>query len=281
MDHRANITYVNLIAAAFVVGDMVLRAVSLRPIFPSMCVSMILFMVIVVSSLLAATRNGVLSLMAVVVVAGAIGLFASRLAFRFKMLIVVGLCVALGAYGWAAIQIDTRWDRFLQTVPVALNVDHERAWINTNNQPLPLAPDGKPVEITAYERIAWTCVGVRLALEHPLGTGLGGDAFKILVRQNFGEPRAAHSHNGYIDLALDVGLPGLVLLVAFFGGLAWIGLKAAFTRGASYGVVLTLVVFGYGARAFLDNIFRVHIAEELFFFVGFVAGLQCAQLSNE
>lgn len=281
MDHRANITYVNLIAASFVLGDLVLRAAFRRPLFPSLRVSIFLLGVIAASALLAATRNGVLSLVAVMLLAGGMGLFASKLARKYKILIATSLLAVICVYAWVAVQMDSRWERFFQTVPVALNIDDERAWINTDNQPLPLAADGKPVEITAYERIAWMRVGSRLTLNYPLGTGLGAEAFQTLVNQNYGKTRAAHSHNGYIDLALDVGLPGLALCMIFFGGAVLLAWRATFHHGSSYGVVLILLIAAFGSRAFLDNIFRVHIIEELLFFVGFLMGLLSAELSNE
>jgi len=69
-------------------------------------------------------------------------------------------------------------------------------------------------------------------------------------------------------------------MIAFLGGIAWVGLNASFGRGASFGVVLALLVAGYAARAFLDSIFRVHIIEEFLFFIGYAMGLRSAELTN-
>jgi hypothetical protein len=176
---------------------------------------------------------------------------------------------------WAMLKSDTRWTRFLATVAVAWNIDADTTWVYAEGKPLPLASDGLPVERTAYERISWARYAVRLIEENPLGTAVSRSSFRELVTANFGDAWAAHSHNGYLDLALSVGLPGLFLWTAFLVGLIWQGYKAYFFGRQAAGLALLLLTSGFAARAFLDSTLRDHILEEFMFFAGLLLAAAC------
>jgi O-antigen ligase len=68
----------------------------------------------------------------------------------------------------------------------------------------------------------WEFALTSLALHPWLGYGFaafwGNDAIQNLVQDNLigWTATAAHSHNGYLDNALTLGIPGLVLIVAIF-----------------------------------------------------------------
>ena len=163
---------------------------------------------------------------------------------------------------------DPRWARFLATAAVAWNIDADSAWVNAERRPLPLASDGLPVEQTAYERISWALYAVRLIAEHPLGTAVSRNSFRELVAEKFGTVLAAHSHNGYLDLALSVGLPALLLWIAFLVVLVRQGYRALLAGQPAAGLALIFLVVGFATRAFLDSIWRDHILQEFMFFAG-------------
>ena len=79
-----------------------------------------------------------------------------------------------------------------------------------------------PVDVTFTGRAdVWELALEKIA-ERPL-TGFGYSAYWALESTRFGQEdttqwggSAAHAHNGYIDAALNMGLPGLVLTVAVF-----------------------------------------------------------------
>ena len=64
--------------------------------------------------------------------------------------IVLAFCIGVAA--WTMVKIDSRWSRFVATVPVAWDVQSDHAWLDILKRGLPVAADGRPVEATAYER---------------------------------------------------------------------------------------------------------------------------------
>ena len=86
-----------------------------------------------------------------------------------------------------------------------------------------------------------------------------------------------HSHVGYIDLAISVGFPGLLLWLAFIGLLMASGWRAYRTGRSIWGLILLFTVAGYAIRCGIDSIIRDHILEEFMFF----AGLSAAALATE
>lgn len=79
----------------------------------------------------------------------------------------------------------------------------------------PINELGKTVSGTNYERIAWGLVGVDLLRDNPLGYGLIEDSFGPLANKRWPEssPRLTHAHSGWLDLALGLGLPGIILVL--------------------------------------------------------------------
>lgn len=83
--------------------------------------------------------------------------------------------------------------------------------------------------------------------ERPL-TGFGYSAYWALESTRFGQEDstqwgglAAHAHNGYIDAALNMGIPGLVLVVAVFVVWPLRNFLAARARGADPALLLMLM----------------------------------------
>ena len=68
------------------------------------------------------------------------------------------------------------------------------------------------VSITTYERIAWFKEGIKLIPKYPLGYGLIQDSFKYLGLKEWPDSELSHTHSGWVDLALGVGLPGVLLI---------------------------------------------------------------------
>jgi len=268
-DHKANMSYVNAITASLLLADIIPVSQAQRPLGLSRTAWITALVILVLTSYLSGTRNGVTVLLAILLMGFVVYVHGLRELARRRVWGVVAVFTIVFAVAlWAMLKSDTRWTRFLATVAVAWNIDADTTWVYAEGKPLPPASDGLPVERTAYERISWARYAVRLIEENPLGTAVSRSSFKELVAANFGEAWAAHSHNGYLDLALSVGLPGLFLWTAFLVALIWQGYKAYFFGGQAAGLALLFLAAGFAARAFLDSTLRDHILEEFMFFAG-------------
>ena len=268
-DHKANVTYVNAITASLLLADIISANQAKRLLGLSRTIWVIAFTILLLTTYLSGARNGVVVLLSILLIAFGFYVLGLRGSTRRKMWGVIAvLAIFLSVAVWAMLKSDPRWARFLASAAVAWNIDADTAWVNAERRPLPLASDGLPVEQTAYERISWALYAVRLIAEHPLGTAVSRNSFRELVAEKFGTVLAAHSHNGYLDLALSVGLPALLLWIAFLVVLVRQGYRALLAGQPAAGLALIFLVVGFAARAFLDSIWRDHILQEFMFFAG-------------
>lgn len=92
--------------------------------------------------------------------------------------------------------------------------------------------------------------------ERPLaGAGFGRGMFRQELRAQAGTPQIWHSHNLFVDTAIQLGWPGLALLVLLFGwtaGLAWRLARSASDAAFACGLALLPLVAGTVVRNLTD-----------------------------
>ena len=159
--------------------------------------------------------------------AATLGLTGSVAVLTQSRMTWFGLAVSLGAVG----VIWGRWTRVLVVVAVvglvALVAVRGVAWVTQ--------PFGLRVTATLGERITWAGRveiwrrAVRVIRDHPL-TGIGFDTLfpviharypTFLIRPGYD---GTHAHNFFLQVALDLGLPGLLAigwLLGAFGRMGW------------------------------------------------------------
>ncbi len=202
-----------------------------------------------------------------------------RLAHKWLYVVtVVSVCaVAVGLLAIAGTaKPGLGWWQFVATVPVALDTQSHKGWLNESKYGLPTLPDGSPVDSSAYLRIAWFKEGLALARENPWGVGFGRNAFGHAVTAKYGEPKG-HSHSSFIDLLVGVGIPGIALWFGFLGSLAWLGLKRFRETCSVYSLVLFFVVVDFGTRMIVDSNVRDHMLQMFVFLVGLLGVLAARQ----
>jgi len=115
-------------------------------------------------------------------------------------------------------------------------------------------PSGKPIEQSAFARAALASLAIDGVMQHPLGLGIGHDAFGRLVPPQYGHPTmGGSSHSGWLDFALGAGLPGLGLLLLTAGLAIRGGWKQFENFPAGSGVLFSFFVAGYLFRCLLDG----------------------------
>lgn len=218
-------------------------------------------------------RNGNIGLMGMLVMAGIMVLI--RLRHRIPLARVAGvsivgiaaIVVLVGAF-WKS---DPRWERFAETLPIALDTEHHQAWISTRLEPYPKLSDGSIIDSSAYERIAWIKEGTKLALEQPLGTGLNRNAFFDGIDRKFnmgGAVRGGHAHSGIVDFTIANGFPGTLLWVIFLLSLALVGWQAFRGGRVAVGLLLMFLVSGFFTRSLVDSNLRDHVLQQFLFLIG-------------
>ena len=271
--HKSYVSFVSNTAMAMLCAELMARVLFRRNFLPLNNAALLLcFVPLLFCTYVLGTRNGVI---------GVIFLFLSCLILygyhqRKKMnkavlalSLVVGFA-GLASFTWVTVKADARWLTFAQTVPVALDTHANRAWIDRERYSYPRLPDGRQVEISAYERVAWLKEGVLLFLEHPLGLGYSRNAFGTgLVLKYPGEGQlGTTSHSGILELALGVGAPGLLLWFAFLGALLHLGWRTFFRNQHAVGLILLFMVTGVIGRSLVDGNLRDHVMEQFLFLCG-------------
>lgn len=276
IEGKAKVSYVTNTAMAILCAELMARITFRRRFLPIASLWLVALIPLLLLCLyLLGARNGVI---------GVVLLFLSCLMFfgiaqRNRMHgALLGLFLAAGVAGvagfaWVAEKADLRWQSFAQTVPLALDTVTHRAWLNPQLYPYPPLADGRPVDISAYERIAWIKEGALLLKEHPLGFGFSRSAFSDgLVAKYQGEALpGAHSHSGLLDLALGTGIPGLLLWFGMIGCLLVLGWRGFFRHHHPAGLALLFVVMGFFGRSLIDSNLRDHMLEQSFFLCGLLA----------
>lgn len=217
-------------------------------------------------------RNGLGELIVVLLLFGVLLLRAyrgrvDRRVFRTGVVVLLLLPLAIG---YISYKTDSRWQSLWQTVPVALDTQSHKAWMDQNKYPMPLLPSGEQVSGSNYLRIARAKVSFEFIREHPWGMGFGRNIFGHAVKRKYGE-NPSHSHSGLIDMALGIGIPGILLWSGFLISIAYVAGRE-YARARSFSALLLLfVVTGYGVRMVFDSIVRDHMLQMFLFLAAFLA----------
>lgn len=221
------------------------------------------------SSYIEGMRNGMVAALFLFASIGGLYWLENRQKMKTGLLVgsLAGLIAVVGVFGYASFKADQRWQTLFQTIPVALDTEHNKTWLNFNKYPLPTLADGRPAEVSAYLRAAWFKEGVVALMEHPLGIGFGRNAFGHAIKEKYGEG-GGHSHSGLLDLAIGTGIPGMLLWLGFLLSLLYLAARRYFQHKNPYALILFFLVTGYSARMVVDSIIRDHMLEQFMFLVG-------------
>jgi O-antigen ligase len=112
---------------------------------------------------------------------------------------------------------------------------------------------------------------------HGFGREIRAAEFARVAPQAPGHPPVEHAHNLFIDAALQLGVIGLVVLVALLASLAWTyRVMLRDPRLAALGVIGLALLAGFLAKNMTDNFLHRHIAVVFWALNGALLGLASA-----
>jgi O-antigen ligase len=161
------------------------------------------------------------------------------------------------------------------------NLEDHEFWKNKPDSLPPINTEGAVVENSSYQRAAWLKAGLILLYENPMGYGIQNGAFGSLasIKWNDFTPPGGYfrgaTENGWLDLALSVGIIGLLLiLIPLF--YAWHGCFAQSRLWFLYGrfAIPSLLVAYFICEANAE-----HFIEILFFMISFFFGLTLKKIT--
>ncbi len=215
----------------------------------------------------AGARNGLIGLSYLVLSFTFIYVLTHRQQLSPVRLAVLLLIVGVGMAGFLskAIHKDARNQIFVQSATMGWQDRDGSAWLRM--EPYPLLADGREVDASAYERVAWIRAGLDLIIEQPMGYGYDRRAFRQALFSQGKPNQIGHSHSGFIDMAVGLGVPGVLLWLSFCVSLIVIGLKAFVLRREVAGLALMLVTCGFLGRMVLESISKDHMLHIFLFTV--------------
>lgn len=165
--------------------------------------------------------------------------------------------------------IHQYWQRAVSNTSIALNIDQYQNWKNFTKRGLPQNEFGETLSETYYLRLAYAHAGFRDMLEAPWGYGITREAMERIEQQKDPEVSLAHAHNGYLNMACAVGLPGLVLFAMAMTAVI-LQLKQSLSRWAM--PAIWMIGF-YLLHWAVDAIERDHYFEMFMFVIGLMTTL--------
>ena len=121
-------------------------------------------------------------------------------------------------------------------------------------------------------RITTARAGIQLIQEFPMGMSGSKDAYAAAIKTKCETPsiKMDHTHNGWIDTALSIGIPGVVIyfvLMIFFGYFGWANFSNPNKIVKAWGIALFSLTILWSLRAFFDSVQRDQMLEIQSFFL--------------
>lgn len=232
----------------------------------------------VVATLVETIRLGDITLVFLGFISGVVFLYKNeKYSFKFKVLIPVSMFFVLTLPLIYNMYTDPRWIRLTETIPVAIDTSASNMhWRDPSLFPAPRVKSGSLAGNSNYMRIAWARQSAHYIRKTPLGIGFGRDAFGHTIeqyhplRRDEKGYRGMHSHSGIIDLALGVGIPG-VLLWSFFGyTVSRKSLKEVKESFNYYAILSVFLIMGFYGRSLFDSNMRDHMFLQFMLLLGVV-----------
>ena len=268
-------SYLTNILFGFLLAELFLRVVTRQRLLPlSRSVFVVLLSLVAFSVFAERTRDGIITLVLMLLLLGWLYLRQRRARLN-KVAVSAAIAATLAVVlGGAALVVTARQSSSLNeligTIPIAWDTEHYKAWEVGNQDGFPKLPGGQAVDKSVYLRIAWLKEGLSLVRDHPLGIGFGRNAFGHGLKAKYGKGEG-HSHSGVLDLAIGLGVPGVLLWLGFFASLAVVAWRRQRAAPDYASILLLLLLTDYGVRMLLDSVIRDHMLQQFMFLTGLTA----------
>lgn len=149
--------------------------------------------------------------------------------------------------------------------------------------PLPLSPNADPLNpYTLVTRLNISKLAVQVIPEHPLmGIGYGDKAMAGAYKDAPEVKEAGHPHNLFIEVALGIGIPGLIILLWIFSAMlrGTLGEIAKVSDGFGRALLLGsgMAVVGVMVANLSDHVFAKGMAHLFWVLMALAMGVNAAQ----
>lgn len=285
--HHADLGYAGLQASIFLTLFLLYQAKSTRAKVSTYG----LLIVCIISTLIAQSRGGILFVVFSISLILTLHFFLrhkkNRIGLR-QLIGVIALTLCAGLLIKAGISADpVRWGGMVSRALIGFHGDPASVYCNgieslrssIQGDGITLTPkiDAaiKSVEDGDGARIMAARSGLMVLMDHPMGINGSKEAYQMAITEFCGKPPAifiSHTHNGWIDTALAIGIPGALLLLLIMMNYCLAGYRARYLsiQANPYGIALFASAVIWILRGLLDSTLRDHTLESQAFVLAFL-----------
>jgi O-antigen ligase len=157
-----------------------------------------------------------------------------------------------------------------------------------NGRKIPITDELKEIinDVNAgtSSRVTVARAGIQLLLENPMGINGSKNAYELAISQKCSPTIImSNTHNGWLDLALALGIPGLLIFLMLFISYSWVGIKVlkqnnAYIMMSGLGIIATGTI--WMLRGILDATSRDQMLEMQAFCLALFSGLIFQNIKN-
>ncbi|HIP11440.1 MAG TPA: hypothetical protein EYG73_01850 [Arcobacter sp.] len=265
---RANML-TNLLLA-LIMTEIVYRIRNKKQLLPlNNFVLFISFVLTIISSLIEAMRNGSVAVLFLATSSLVFILYKNQQIKQVYKYILSSIFIAVLALPFMYnVKTDARWQTLIESIPIALDTQNNKFWLNSSKYPSPKLDNGQNVNGSNYLRIAWFKVGIEYSIEKPFGIGYQRNSFGEAMTNKYNYHARSTSHSGFIDWLLGIGYIGIILWFIIIGLLFRLAIHSYRKNFSYFSVGLFFVVTGNMSRFMVDPILRDHMFATFMLIVG-------------
>jgi hypothetical protein len=108
------------------------------------------------------------------------------------------------------------WANLIPDLKIAIQTNNFQEWRDPDSAHGHIINEKNiSISVSTYQRTAWFVEGVKMIPENFLGYGLIEDSFRYIAMNKWSDisKNLNHTHSGWLDIALGIGLPGVFFLL--------------------------------------------------------------------
>ncbi len=253
----------------------------------------------ILSPYLAQSRGGLIFVTFSILLITAI-FYSIKLQFdKFKNIFlatVIAILICIFSVKIASIALPSKWVNMGQKIELGLIGDpieiicsgNQKIVDDLNHRKIPITNELKAIvddiNTGTAARLTVARAGIQLLMENPMGINGSKNAYQLAISQKCSPTiNMANTHNGWLDLALALGIPGLVIFLILFMKYSWTGIKAlkqadTYIIMASLGLIATATI--WMLRGILDATSRDQMLEMQAFCLALFSGFIFQSIKN-
>ncbi|QWE12831.1 O-antigen ligase family protein [Polynucleobacter sp. AP-Titi-500A-B4] len=222
---KAPATYFLIFPFLITIGyldSLIMRFSNLKNIFPRIITTLVILIFCIFSQYLMQSLNGLLIAFAVLLIQA--GLFLTtqtKIKIRDRLILVLSALIIIAGFSYVYSTQNNKLKNIILDAQVGLQINEYPQWrYDSRDSGLPIVVDERTVNGSTFYRVASIKKGLEIIAINPAGAGFTFLPYGYYLKLEYPNARSDHTHSGWIDYTLGVGIPGMLLtLLAILYGL--------------------------------------------------------------